>query len=284
MTREDVLAVVVSFNGLARTRETVEALRPQVGAIFVVDNGSEAPSLDILASLEEIPGVSIVRQGVNRGIGNALNVGVARARERGAAWLLTMDQDSLVEPGFIRAYQEAIADGPSHVSLSPRIEGVHVTPGQGVRVVGSAITSGNLVKVSLFDEVGLYDEPFFIDCVDFDFCLRVRRAGHSIHRVLGAVMRHQLGERREVPGLLRRYYAEHSPLRRYYMARNFMYIAERYGLRFPLFILKLAAAHLLLLVLIGFYDPRPWRSYKASLRGLLHYCARRSGPLVEPAR
>ena len=81
MTREDILAVVVSFNGGTGIRPTVEALLPQVGEVCIVDNGSDAPSLEVLAELERLPGVSVVRLGQNRGVGYALNVGRARARE-----------------------------------------------------------------------------------------------------------------------------------------------------------------------------------------------------------
>jgi len=284
MNAEDVLAIVVSYNGLQKTRQAVASLRGQVGQVHVVDNGSGAESLAVLHSLEREEDVTVERLGENRGVGHALNLGVKRARQMGLSWLLTMDQDSVVDVGMIQAYQAAIDRDPRLVSLSPQIAGSGAKTDAVIHRIGSAITSGNLVKLSLFDEVGLYDESFFIDSVDFDFCLRLRRAGHSIHRVSAAVMHHQLGEMREIPGVLRRYYADHSPLRRYYMSRNFMYMTERYLLRFPLFVLKLAAAHVLELVLVGFYDPRPLRSYRAVLRGVRDYIARRSGPYMERAR
>ena len=140
------------------------------------------------------------------------------------------------------------------------------------------------MRVSLFDEIGLYDEGFFIDCIDFDFSLRLRRAGYSLYRVPDAVMRHQLGEAVNVPGLLRGYYALHSPTRRYYMYRNFMYMVERYWRDFPMFIGKLTLTQILLTLLIGFLDPRPLESYRAIVRGIRDYLARRDGPYVERAR
>jgi rhamnosyltransferase len=185
---------------------------------------------------------------------------------------------------MIQAYRAAIQRDPGLVSLSPRIAGTGADSPAEVSVVGSAITSGNLVKVSLFDEVGLYDESFFIDCVDFDFCVRLRQAGRSIHRVSAAVMHHQLGTRREIPAFLRRYYSEHSPLRRYYSSRNTLYMMKRYLRRFPMFVLKLGAAHVVQLVLVAIYDPAPMRSYKAVARGVRDYFARRQGPYLERTR
>jgi rhamnosyltransferase len=284
MNAKDVLAVVVSYNGLGKTRRTVDALRGQVGHVHIVDNGSGAESLGVLESLERDPGITVERLGENRGVGHALNLGVKRAREIGCSWLLTMDQDSVVDGSMIKAYQAAIERDPGLVCLSPCVIKNGRTEEAANGVVGYAITSGNLVQVRLFDQVGLYDEGFFVDCIDFDFSLRLRRAGYAVQRVSNAFMQHQLGEVREVPTFINRHYAEHSPVRRYYMSRNFMYMMERYLLRFPGFILKLAISHVLLLVLIAVYDPSPLKSYRAIAKGIWDYLARREGIYLERPR
>lgn len=284
MKPDDVLAVVVSFNGLGQIRETVTALRGQVGHVYVVDNGSGAESLGVLDALEQDPGVSVERLGENRGVGYALNRGVERARQMGFAWLLTMDQDSVVDSGLIRAYAAAIARDPSLVCLSPRIVAGAGAEEAASRVVAYAITSGNLVRGSLFNEIGLYDEGFFVDCIDFDFCLRLRRAGYVVYRESQATMQHQLGEVMTVPTLAGRFYARHSPVRRYYMSRNFMYLMERYLARFPAFIVKLAVSYLILAVFIGFLDTRPLASYRAAAHGVRDWMFRRLGPMPEGAR
>ena len=150
-------------------------------------------------------------------------------------------------------------------------------------VIRYAITSGNLVRVSVFDQIGLYDEGFFVDCIDFDFCLRLRRAGYSIYRVPAAMMEHQLGDPVGLPKGVQKYYARHSPVRRYYMYRNFMYMAERYFFTFPGFIFKLGLSSVLLLLFIGVLDASPLASYRAVARGLRDYAARKDGPYVERA-
>jgi len=284
MRAEDVLAVVVSYNGLHKTRQTVDALRGQVGHIVIVDNGSLPESRAILQSREREPGITVECLGENRGVGYALNLGVRRAREMGYSWLLTMDQDSVVDGSLIQAYQAAVERDPGRVCLAPMIAGNGASRQASGGVIRYAITSGNLVRVSLFNQIGLYDEGFFIDCIDFDFSLRLRRAGHSLYRVPDAVMRHQLGEAVAVPGFLRRHYALHSPTRRYYMYRNYLYMVERYWRDFPVFIVKLTLSQLLLTVLIGFLDPRPLESYRAIARGIRDYVARKDGPYVERAR
>src|SRR5215469_1759146 len=280
MNWNDVLAVVVSYNGLHDIRQTVEALRRQVGHVHIVDNGSDAESLGLLESLEREPGITVEHLGQNRGVGYALNRGVERARKLGCSWLLTMDQDSVVDSSMLEAYRAAVELDPEMVCAAPGIttrkRKIDATGG----IVNSAITSGNLVQVKVFNEIGMYDEGFFVDCIDFDFCLRLRRAGYLIHKVPGALMQHQLGEITNVPHWVRNYYALHSPTRRYYMMRNFLYLAERYLFEYPGFIAKLGLAHLLLLVLVLFFDRKPLESYRAIARGLRDYAERKKGQYV----
>ena len=283
MNSQDGRAVVVSYNGLQKTRQSVKALRRQVGHIHIVDNGSDAESLGVLGSLEREPDITVERLGENRGVGYALNLGVQRARQRGCAWLLTMDQDSVVDGSFIAAYQAALQEVPELVCLAPRITTRSRKKDAAGGEITYAITSGNLVCVSVFDQIGLYDEGFFIDCIDFDFCLRLRRAGYAVHRVPAAMMQHQLGDSVDLPKAFREYYALHSPVRRYYMYRNYMYMAERYLFKFPGFIVKLGIAQMLLLLLIGFLDSRPLPSYRAIVRGMWDYALRRQGPYVKRA-
>lgn len=280
MNSSDVLAVVVSYNGSQKTRQTVEALRKQVGQVHIVDNGSDNESLAVLASLEREAGVTVEPLGENRGVGYALNRGVQRARERGCMWLLTMDQDSVVGECFVSAYKAALEESPELVCLAPRITSRTRKKDAAQGIIKYAITSGNLVRLSLFDQIGLYDEGFFIDDIDFDFCLRLRRAGYEVHRVPEALMQHQLGEAVDVPRALRNYYASHPPTRRYYMYRNFMYLMERYVFEFPGFIAKLGTSQILLLFLIAFLDTAPLASYRAIARGVWDYAMRRRGPYV----
>jgi rhamnosyltransferase len=284
MTRDDVLAVVVSFNGPACIAGTVERLRTQVGSVHVVDNGSAAETLRVLDALERVEGVSVERLPDNRGIAYALNCGLARARTLEVPWLLTMDQDSSVDPGLIAAYARALTTHPERVCLTPTImTGARRGAPAADDVVAYAITSGNLVRTDVCEAVGGYDEGLFIDCVDFDFCLRLRRAGHAVHRVADAFMHHRLGEERDVPAFARRFYALHSPVRRYYMYRNYLYLAERHMLRFPGFIAKLGLGQMILLPLIGLFDTTPMRSYGAVVRGVAHWVTRRRGPMPAEA-
>ncbi len=275
-----VLAVVVSFNGGDGIGATIAALRAQCAHVLVVDNGSSSASRDALRAFAQSLHVETLWLDDNRGIGAALNLGVARARELECAWLLTMDQDSVVGPQFLAACAAAVTEDPSRRCLAAAIRAAADTSPAvtGNSAVSYAITSGNLVALSVFDAIGPYDEGFFIDCVDFDFSLRLRRAGIGITRVGEATLRHQLGDAVPLPRWVGRVFARHSPGRRYYMYRNYLYLAERYVTAFPGFVLKLGLLQLAQTVLIAAYDAKPAASYAAVIRGIRDYVARRTGP------
>lgn len=284
MTSDQVVAVVVSYNGGSQLRRGVDALREQVGHVLVVDNGSGPPSQEVLRELEALPRVSVHRLGRNAGMGHALNVGVRFARESGFEWILTMDQDSVVDRSMVDAYRRAIEADSSLVCLTPVRVGDARSTGGPLTSVRYAITSGNLVRLSVFDRVGLYDEGLFVDCTDFDFSLRVRAAGFGISQVEDARMVHQLGEAIESPVPFGRFYARHPPSRRYYMYRNLLYIVTRYAFVDPILVAKLLATQTLMTVLVGVLDPQPLASYRAMLRGISDFVARRQGPMVLRAR
>lgn len=278
MTSADVLAVVVSFNGSQKAIVTIRALVEQVGHVHVVDNGSAPESLRLLDDLSADSRISITRLADNKGVGYALNVGVDVARARGYTWLLTMDQDSIIDPLMIAAYSRAVARNPQLVCLAPsmNINGAQADLPNGR--VEYAITSGNLVRVDVFEKVGPYNEEMFIDCVDFDFSLRVRQAGFEIWRIGAAILSHELGEVHPPPPFFAKWHTFHSPLRRYYIYRNYLYMARKYFRPFPRFVVKTTVVHLLYLLTIALYGKKRRASARFILRGVCDYFRGRFGP------
>jgi rhamnosyltransferase len=278
-----VFAVVVSYNGGAKTLDTVEALRRQVSHVHIVDNGSRDESVARLRVLAELPSVSLSLLERNVGIAAALNEGVRAAREAGYPWVLTMDQDSIIGSGMIAAYAATIAAKPHAKCLVPNVlaNGVETSVTEGA--VDFAITSGTLLSTTVLADTGPFEEQLFIDGVDIDYSLRLRRRGHEILRVKDACIRHELGERGKAGRWVARVYATHSPLRRYYMYRNHLYLMKVYWRDFPGFVLKATLYQMVLLVLVAFYDPEPGRSLRFILKGVRDFFGGRMGAYREVA-
>jgi rhamnosyltransferase len=89
-----------------------------------------------------------------------------------------------------------------------------------------------LLNLRTLDEVGWFDERFFIDFVDYDLNMRLLRAGYRIARVNGTYLIHQHGHahktwlrtpRKSLDGQWHWetfYSFGHDPSRCYYKARN----------------------------------------------------------------
>ena len=89
-----------------------------------------------------------------------------------------------------------------------------------------SITSGSIIPIEFFYEVGLMRDDFFIDFVDIDWCLRARQKCYQIVAINKVTINHYLGDL--AVHFMGHHYPIHSPLRMYYYFRNAIYL---YGLR-----------------------------------------------------
>lgn len=246
-----VCAIIVSYCPGRDIIDNVAALSPQVTEIVIVDNGSGEKSLPFLEHLGLLPGCSVVYNGQNLGIAAALNIGVRHAVASGYSWIATFDQDSTVSEGFIDRlhaawdacpFREEVAlVAPRYRDRSTEVMSSYAS-GSGDSVyeeISHTITSGNLVRCGPILEVGLFEESFFMDCVDHEICLRLRRQGYRIIEAQGAILQHGLGNMTLHPMFGRSFKVyNHPPVRRYYNARNRVVIYRRYGIRFPVWVCR----------------------------------------------
>jgi rhamnosyltransferase len=96
------------------------------------------------------------------------------------------------------------------------------------RLLGSTAASGALLNVAAASRVGGFDADLFLDYVDHDFCLRLRRAGFQIIEASEVRMLPPPGKMAiplsGKPAPMEPY----APLRRYYITRNRMLLWRRY--------------------------------------------------------
>ncbi len=284
----DTAAVVVAFNPPAGFEQRLLGILEQCAIIVLVDNASTRP-----APHQGLPTqrVQLLRNAENRGIAAALNQGVRHAAQQGYRCALLLDHDSMPEPGAVIALQAALMDDPLAVAAVPQIlyglpdircRWPQTAPGRHFRFrflyaaqlgkpqpVDLAISSGMLIDISVFEQLGGFDESLFIDLVDTEFCLFARRQGRHILAAPSARLRHELGSptRRHLPGGLPVFPTHHSAMRHYYISRNRIVLSRRYGLRFPSWLAYewLSAAKLLIKVLL--FESERLRKLAAMLRG-----------------
>ena len=234
MPENRIAAVVTAYHPDERLAAVVESALLSCESVVIADNTpGDAPSL--AAKLED-PRVRVLRSGRNRGLAGALNAGLAQVPAEADA-VLFLDQDSVLPP-------ELVSGLVAHLAEDPRIGVVGPTPvdvATGGRYERSAdrhaavddrpsiITSGMVVRRSCFESVPGFREDFFVDCVDTDFCLRIRRSGSRVVRDANLVLPHSIGSGRDHKlGPLKVRVLHYPAWRHYWIARNGLVLSREF--------------------------------------------------------
>lgn len=115
------LAVVIpSFRAAATIGAVLRAIGPEVGHIYVVDDG--CPDLTGERALEDAadPRIALIRNRRNLGVGGAMKRGYARALADGAEIVVKLDADGQMDPGHIPRLIAPILAGEADYSKGNR--------------------------------------------------------------------------------------------------------------------------------------------------------------------
>ena len=291
--RSEICAIVVTYFPKAGCADNLAALAPQVGKLLIVDNGSSAESFAPVEAAARQLGAVVVRHGSNLGIATALNTGLTYAREHGFRWLATFDQDSSSTPGMIAEMARAFAAcpqpervaivAPCHVErrlgLTVR-DGATEASGDGWNLVLCAMTSGNLLNVAIASATGGFDDSLFIDYVDHELCLRLRRHGYWILEATRAKLLHSLGsmERRQFL-FMRVSVLNHPVVRYYYRSRNRLIVWQRYWRQEPSWVIRDIRRFLFETLYVVLYEKHKGAKLPMILRGVRDGTRGVRGPL-----
>lgn len=232
-----MIAGIVLFNpDISRLQQNINTILPQVEKLILVDNGSK--NIDKVQELLNIfyksDKVYVLLLGDNFGIAKAQNEICRWALNYGYEWAITLDQDSVCPNNLVEEYKKIIMD-PSVGMVCPKITDrnfgeifdglVH----EDIEEVSQCIASASAIRISVWEEVGGFYEPLFIDSVDFDICWSIREHGYKIIRNNKVVLLHEVGHSRVVHFAGKdRLILNHTPLRYYYKMRNSFIVGRRH--------------------------------------------------------
>lgn len=221
-----VAVIVLNWNG---TDDTIDCLRSLERIdyarreIVVVDNGSrESPRTRIM---EEFPSVTFMQTERNLGYAGGNNVGIRYALSQGHDYVMVLNNDTIVEPEFLRYAVETAQSYPSIGVVGVKILSWdqpariwmaygEVTYGKSlVRLIGYyhfddgafdeqmdvqwVPGTAMLFRRQALETVGLFDEEFFAYHEDVDWCTGAHAKGfrvvyaprsriyHKVHRSSG---------------------------------------------------------------------------------------------------
>lgn len=243
-------AVVVTHHPRGDTVERLGRIAAQGERMIVVDNASSADVVAILRALaRDDPRTLLLELDENAGLSTALNLGVRAAIAEGCTHVCTFDQDSEVYEDYASCMLSLLDRLPADRALigcnfhdrhrgGTRFASGAVGSGRPRRRT-TVIGSGMLFSTALYRHVGPFDESFFIDSVDHEYCLRARSLGCLVALHPKPLIGHRIGE--APSGVLRLdtlLAYRHSSARRYTIARNTLLTVRRHGRREPLWTLR----------------------------------------------
>jgi GT2 family glycosyltransferase len=247
-----VAFVVLSWNGREDTLACLDSLAEATYPsrfVVVVDNGSEDGSADAVAAAH--PDAVLVRLDRNHGFTGGVNRGIMAALEHGADAVVLLNNDMVVEAGFVEPLVRAVAEDPSAAAACCQIlfadqpdriwyAGAAFRPGRGHHgrnthfgaaplpastgpyATECACAGAMLIPRASLEQIGLLEDDLFAYREDLEWSLRARSRGRRVLVVPASVVRHKVSASTG---------GEASPTSLYYDVRNGIVVAERYDPR-----------------------------------------------------
>lgn len=234
--------VVLSWHGRDDTLELLEGLAREPATIVVVDNGSYDGTLE--AVVERYPGMHTIQTGANLGYAGGNNAGIVYALERGADVIGVLNNDTVVEAGFLTPLLAELATRP-RAALSPDIRYAddpdqswwrgsflddrtgwfhHIQPAEMSPATGpipTPVLTGCCIvaRSDVWREVGQFDDGLFLIFEDTDWSRRAVAAGVELYAVPASRIRHKVS---------RSFTGSAAATSGYYFARNGWVMARRH--------------------------------------------------------
>lgn len=247
MMLNKITAGIVLYNpDIDRLRDNVDAIAPQVDIVYCFDNGSNNLN-SINELLSNYSNVQLIDGGNNLGISYALNRIAEYSVKTGHQWMLALDQDSVCPSNMMAEFSKYLNNNNVGIICPIAVDKrrpKEELPKEEYSFVEDTITSGSLINLDIYQQIGGSDEYLFIGLVDDEYCYRLRLNGYLILQVNSVILDHELGEltpskhadfylklgdtlhSSKIKALS--YKRKVSPMRVYYATRNILYLSKKY--------------------------------------------------------
>jgi len=214
MSNPNVTTIVVNWKLKERTAQCLHSLEQSEYPchILVVDNGSGDGSIEYIQ--ERFPAVETLALPANLGFGRACNVAIRRAMQQtDCEFIFLLNNDAVIHPLALGRLVEMAQKNPQAGVLGPKIYyqdqsdgsssyriwyagarqrwGILAAADTGrgqvdhgqfdqTRQVDYVFGAAMLIRRSMLERIGLFDESFFLYLEDLDVCIRARQAGFSL--------------------------------------------------------------------------------------------------------
>lgn len=214
-----VAVVVPNWNGKDSIEACLESLRTQSlkHHVIVVENGSTDGSLELLKS--DFSDVELVINKTNLGFAGGVNSGIKIAIKQDYDYIALLNNDAVAGKDWLKHLVQTLNDNEKLGIVTSKIVnsdgseldstgdyyttwGLPYPRGRGEAnttkydhqtEVFAASGGASLYRLSMLQEIGLFDEDFFAYYEDVDISFRAQLAGWKVSYVPNAIVNHQIG-------------------------------------------------------------------------------------------
>jgi GT2 family glycosyltransferase len=152
------------------------------------------------------PTLTLLQIKENCGYAGGVNVGIQYALDKGATWILLLNNDTVVDPQFLSAFSRKIEKNPNVGILGgwpirfykpdkldhlggvwDEKKGKFTLVGLGEKLdfqleedLDYICGCSSLIRREVFEKIGLFEPSFFCYWEEADFCMRAKRAGFAL--------------------------------------------------------------------------------------------------------
>lgn len=206
--------IIPNYNGIKYIENCLASLAGEPARVIVVDNGSADGSREVIE--EKFPSVRLLALNKNHGFCAAVNRGIRESKKDNTTYVILLNNDTVVEPGFVRALEKALDGEKKAFSGAARMVNLYHPEliddaGDYYCALGWAFAAGKdkraadygkpreifsacggacIYRRSILDKIGLLDENHFAYLEDVDLGYRAKIYGYRNLYVPEAVVRH----------------------------------------------------------------------------------------------
>lgn len=214
---------VVIYNPNQKEIENILKYKEVFEDLIIFDNS------DFSTKKIEFPkDIVVLNKNGNQGLAKAYNIMCGWAINHNYDLICIFDQDSIMSSMELKTMFEAIdkVNLDSVAVISPNTAFDHqnysisIDNESEIEEVEWTISSGSFLNLEIYAQNGPFDENFFIDRIDIDYCYTMRSKNKKILKVNSVQMNQTLGETKKI---LFWNIKQYSSIRHYYSFRNRLY-------------------------------------------------------------
>ena len=281
MIKKNVAGIVVLYNPDEYVIDNIISYIYQIDKLFIIDNSDKSIEF-VSVFVKSNPSTKYIFNGNNLGVAAALNTGAKLAIDEGYEFLLTMDQDSFASEGMVEKMIEQTRNEKNVGLIVPRyIDKIECSTSTDLRYLLCEKTSGNILNLESFKQVGLFREDYFIDYVDVEYGYRLNLNKWKLIKVNSAVLYHNEGQIVAKKWFFKFVHPyNYPPLRYYYRTRNLLLLKKEYRRAYPDAISHELKIYLINLIKMILYEPDKIKKIKMIATGIFHYYKKYTGKFI----